>query len=425
MMAAIGAVVGVALPVAGGATDNNGGLVGVSRSLASTNIAYAAGGEIRTVSVTGSRSRVIGAGESPSWSPDGRELVFDSARNGFDENIWLTYEHAAKQRRIVTHDSETDDSTDDFDPAWSPVDDRIVFVSKRKGNDDIWTTNSIGHSTGNLTHDSPASDRAPAWSPNGESIAFVSNRRGNDDVFVMHLFVMGSGEDVTPVGATSAAEDYPAWSPDGRHIAFQTLRDGNWEIYVSQVDGAGLRRITDDPAADTRPAWSPDGKQLVFVSDRSGNRQLYIVDSGGGQAQRLRTEAAAADDPDWQPVVDVALAATRTVVARVGQSRRSVLQVANRMPLPALSLSLGVRVPGSIDVVQVRASGAVCRRFSRVINCSLRKLAMGKPAHVEITWRARRCGNVQFAASILGLRVDVDASNNSLTQRLTVVCRHR
>jgi len=420
MMAAIGAVVGVALPVAGGsAGDDNGGLVGVSRSLASTNIAYAAGGELRTVSVTGSRSRVIGAGESPSWSPDGRELVFDSARNGSDENIWLTYEHGANQRRIVTHDSETDDRADDFDPAWSPVDDRIAFVSKRTGNNDIWTTNSIGHSTGNLTHDSSASDRAPAWSPNGESIVFVSNRRGNDDVFVMH-----SGQDVTPVAATSAAEDYPAWSPDGRYIAFQTLRDGNWEIYVSQVDGAGLRRITDDPAADTRPAWSPDGKQLVFVSDRSGNRQLYIVGSGGGQAQRLPTEAGVADEPDWQPVVDVALASTRAVVARVGQSRRSVFQVANRMPLPALSLSLGVRVPGSIGVVQVRASGAVCRR-SRVINCSLRRLAMAKPALVEITWRARRCGNVQFAASIRGLRVDVDASNNSLTQRLTVVCKNR
>jgi tricorn protease-like protein len=52
-------------------------------------------------------------------------------------------------------------------------------------------------------------------------------------------------------------------------VAFYSDRDGNPEIYRMNLDGSGLKRLTDDPAFDDSPALSPDGKQIAFLSARN------------------------------------------------------------------------------------------------------------------------------------------------------------
>ncbi|MEX1239759.1 MAG: hypothetical protein WEB30_08580 [Cyclobacteriaceae bacterium] len=49
----------------------------------------------------------------------------------------------------------------------------------------------------------------------------------------------------------------PTWSPDGTRLAFESDHDGNSEIYVINIDGNGLKRLTNDPREDRFPAWSP------------------------------------------------------------------------------------------------------------------------------------------------------------------------
>ena len=56
----------------------------------------------------------------------------------------------------------------------------------------------------------------------------------------------------------SAARQWsPDWSLDGKRIAFASQRDGNYEIYVMNADGSDQRRLTRDPADDYHPVWSP------------------------------------------------------------------------------------------------------------------------------------------------------------------------
>ena len=71
----------------------------------------------------------------------------------------------------------------------------------------------------------------------------------------------------------------PTWSPDGQRIAFTSARDGNLEIYVVRSDGTNLQRLTDHPERDDFPAWHPDGKRLLIVSEREGDSDLYIIES--------------------------------------------------------------------------------------------------------------------------------------------------
>jgi hypothetical protein len=59
----------------------------------------------------------------------------------------------------------------------------------------------------------------------------------------------------------------PTWSPDGSRIAFTGLSAGVSNLFVVNVDGTGLRRLTDGRAAALHPSWSPDGKSIAYVTD--------------------------------------------------------------------------------------------------------------------------------------------------------------
>ena len=99
-------------------------------------------------------------------------------------------------------------------------------------------------------------DWAPSWSPDGRRIVFVSYRDGNSEIFVMN--VDGSG--VTRLIDTEAWEYDPRSSPDDRRIVFVSSRDENLEIYVMDADGSDVTRLTDNNVWTTEhPSWSPDG----------------------------------------------------------------------------------------------------------------------------------------------------------------------
>ncbi|MDX1748205.1 MAG: hypothetical protein R3324_19900, partial [Halobacteriales archaeon] len=60
-------------------------------------------------------------------------------------------------------------------------------------------------------------------------------------------------------------------------LLFVSNRDGNNEIYRMNLDGSGLRRLTDHPADDRNPRPSPDGREVVFQSRRSGSAQIHVM----------------------------------------------------------------------------------------------------------------------------------------------------
>src|SRR5205823_12331282 len=93
---------------------------------------------------------------------------------------------------------------------------KIAFVSRPDGNSEIYLMNPDGSNQTNLTNNS-ANDFAPAWSPDGAKIAFVTNRNGKAQLFVMNA------DGSNPVQLTFDIFSYPggpSWSPDGTRIAF-------------------------------------------------------------------------------------------------------------------------------------------------------------------------------------------------------------
>lgn len=127
-------------------------------------------------------------------------------------------------------------------------------------------------------------DDSPSFSPDGERIVFVSKRTGNEEIWVCNR----DGQRLvrlTSFGGPGTGT--PRWSPDGRWIAFDSLAAGNPNIYVIATTGGVPRRLTSGPWSDFMPSWSPDGQWIYFKSARSGTDQIWRIRFAGGEPHQV------------------------------------------------------------------------------------------------------------------------------------------
>ncbi len=176
---------------------------------------------------------------------------------------------------------------------------KIVFVSDRDGNDEIYMMDYDGHNQTRLTYNK-VRDYMPCWSPDGKKIAYTSY--SSLAVVGLYLLDLEAGKKI-PV-ATKGTSFGADFSPDGRRLAFCSTMDGNAEIYVASAEGKNIKRLTYNEAIDTAPSWSPTGREIAFVSDRSGSPQIYIMDAEGSNVRRVSFGGTYHDSPAWAPTGD-------------------------------------------------------------------------------------------------------------------------
>jgi Tol biopolymer transport system component len=246
-----------------------------------------------------------------AWSPDCRQIAFDSDRSGhFD--IYVMNSGGSNVRRLTT-------KGDNGYPAWSPAPmgggasgARIAFSRYDPGSD-IYVINTDGANQQRLTQtgvggvDMDIFD--PGWSPDGTQMVCVvdSNPAPSDEesaIYVLNVQdTRGAGRaHLRPLPRAGNLNDNPTWSPKGSQIAFSAEVDGHRGIYVVNADGTNLRRLTQTKDYDEfAPAWSPDGTQIVYQANPDGNWDIYIMNADGTGRRRLTTDTANDVDPDWCP----------------------------------------------------------------------------------------------------------------------------
>src|SRR4051812_33583746 len=168
---------------------------------------------------------------------------------------------------------------------------------------EVWISDYDGANQRRVTLGNELNAGPPSWSPDARAVAYSSWRKvatgGAIDIYISRIF---QGILENPTKGRSETNMQPVFSPDGTRIAFTSNRyDNNLEIYVMNVDGSGLRRLTNHPAADAVPTWSPNGAQIAFTSDRSGTPQIYIISSTDGSGLRKISSESNADRATWSP----------------------------------------------------------------------------------------------------------------------------
>jgi len=175
---------------------------------------------------------------------------------------------------------------------------KIVFISNRDGNDELYFMDYDGHNQTRLTFNK-FRDYMPAWSADGKKIAFTSYQRINAGLYLLFPYE-GKIESISTQGTNFA----PSFSPDGKKLAFCSTRDGNAEIYVANSNGKNLKRLTFNKSIDTAPNWSPTNREIAFSSDRGGTPQIYIMDAEGSNVRRVSFGGSYHDAPAWSPTGD-------------------------------------------------------------------------------------------------------------------------
>jgi TolB protein len=207
-----------------------------------------------------------------SWSADAKKIAYVYVtQSGTDGELDLRQMNADGRNSEPLIDWKK--SFEEF-PSWSPDGKRLLFTSTRSGNQEIWVADAGGGNPKMLTND-PSLNQHPRWSPDGARIVFNSNREGSQDIYVMDA----DGSHLRRLTSSPALDIAPCWSPDGTEIAFTSNRDGNYEIYRVKADGSDARNLTRDPSWDHHPAWHPDGRRIAFVSSRDGGFDIYEAEA--------------------------------------------------------------------------------------------------------------------------------------------------
>lgn len=289
----------------------------------------------------GNVRRIVNGAFDPSWTPDGREIVY-STESGQDPDgreapceLWIVTVATGQTRRLT--------GTDAIDPNVSPDGRFVAFWALpvnqsgnqfAGGNRDIWVQPLAGGPRVRIT-DSESTDWSPAWSADGRYLYFSSDRSGTMNIWRVAVDPATGAPKGAPIAITAPASYvseitvgkdgtvaygafdfdtaiksiafdpaaavvvgsartvvtgrrswlHPDVSADGRSLTMRSFR-GQEDVWVVNVDGSGLRQVTDDAARDRGSRWAPDGS-LLFYSNRGGGYEFWTIHADGTGARQL------------------------------------------------------------------------------------------------------------------------------------------
>ena len=241
-------------------------------------------------------------GYEASYSPDGAHLaymplpreIFFGGGDSFMHAFWSHYHGGLASQVWIAQMSDSSvvklphENASDFNPMW--VGNKIYFLSARTEPISLYVYDLGSKSVSRLLPNT-GMDIMSASAGFG---AIVYEQFGS-----LHLYDLASGQEhQVPVTITG---DFPEIRPHFEKIADHIMNSGisptgeravfesHGEILTVPAENGSIRNITNSPdVADRAPSWSPDGKSIAYFSDASGRYELQIKDqSGMGPARSI------------------------------------------------------------------------------------------------------------------------------------------
>ena len=197
-------------------------------------------------------------------------------------------------------------------PSWSPDGTKIAFDSdlgQHPQKQGIYVMDADGSNVRRVTTlpEKKEYDTAPRFSPDGKRIVFTRyiTDPGTSALFTVRIDGSGSRQ-LTPWGNGAGDAD---WSPDGTQIVFEAYPspDSHGEIFTIDADGERLTNLTDNQRSgggSSDPVWSPDGKKILFLSEHffsgEGGIGLATMNPDGTDRHFILPNPEEMHQPDWE-----------------------------------------------------------------------------------------------------------------------------
>lgn len=258
---------------------------------------------------------------SPSWSPDGKYLLYTQFE-------WLISKKIRKKGMVIKrHDLSTGERLAlsrrdgvNSGAVWNPDGSRVVATLSFTGRPELYFLNPDGTGDpeplsrvvkwaglGGAQISSPELlfDVEAGFSPDGKKMVFSSRRTGNPMIYILDLTTMNATQ-LTFAGKYNAT---PAWSPKGDKILFAAQRamEGNFDLFMIEPNGNNLARITSGEGAgrhtnSENPTWAPTGRHIAFANNEGGAYGVYVMTADGNSRRKISPPDKECKSPSWGPV---------------------------------------------------------------------------------------------------------------------------
>lgn len=213
---------------------------------------------------------------SPSWSPDGQQIVYATDRTGAQE-IWIHNLKAGIDRPVATaREFPPGTTTALADPSFSPDGSKIAFVRYATNEPaEVWFEPAVGGAPIRLA---PEHMQGYVWSPDGNSIAGLVQR---DNPWQPAIVGVGPGMAAHLIPKAPFCWTPLDWSPDGAWLACETFN----RIALFSADGEKSKDLPKLGAATL--AFSRDSKTLYAAGRENGSWVLKAVDIASGAVRQV------------------------------------------------------------------------------------------------------------------------------------------
>jgi serine/threonine protein kinase len=219
-----------------------------------------------------------GSYSEPRFSPDGTRIAFT-----YGKEIGRSFTWVADIERGVTTRIEFEGNFD-AGPTWTPDGRRVVWGSHRAAGRNLYWKNADGTGEDELLADVPNIFNDPRSVTENEVIYRSLSGVTNEDIWVLPL----TGDRTPkPLIATRFNEADPALSPDGRWLAYRCDESGRFEVYVVAYPSlTGKVRLSKDGTVPnlfttlTLISWRNDGRELFYLGGDGRTVMSVPVEAG-------------------------------------------------------------------------------------------------------------------------------------------------
>ena len=249
-------------------------------------------------------------GSRPVWSPDGHRLAFRSTEpndlawfdwGGAGESTIFTVDADGSHLHQVT--TARNPEGQHADPSWSPDGKRLVFASlgpmgARAAINTLWTVDVVSGALQRIPGGNLLGQASPVIAPNGRTVYFSAMAA---DGFGVYSAPLSGGS--PPAALYRTGRDAPAAlaiSSDGKRLFFTRLVTIS-QIWQTGANSSPAKALYQDQVVRAKlPTYSPDGRRLAYVvQPQSATQDLWTMNADGSDANAVVADRGFANGPGW------------------------------------------------------------------------------------------------------------------------------